>query len=502
MTNGVKLGKLSKFTWEAMRDPIYDYVEYNKEIEAKIIDTRVFQRLRRIKQLQLTYLVYPGAEHSRFQHSIGVMHLAGQFVSHLLSFLVRKLGEGILEGFSVESLIEGTRIAGLLHDIGHGPFSHMFEESILSSEVLKSKGLDNHETLGLMLIEYTEISKIIKKAEEKYDLPHLYDIVKKILSEEEPREKILKLVRKTVKAWIYPSDIMDFLLRDSYYTGTKEYGAIDHQRLIRESYPVVVDDLYHNIAINRKALGALRSYFNSRVYMYEHVYLHPYNRSLSKLLKEVLRETDEILGLTEAVIKLGGGDPHDYIKLTDEYILARLMDLVEGDKLNPKTAEKVGALLNRRNPWKRIGGDYKIPLIATGLGHDPAILAYRYLKQWTADLEGFVKDTISEHCSGLIDPNDVWLDVNVLHPIPLAGLTSPTALYVTTITGMDMVDVKPLDMVAFMVREGIIPRIMVRVYVNRSSIKDSSALRRISETIDKAITEFFNIRGIAGGITL
>ncbi len=493
--------QLGKLTWEAMRDPIYDYVEYNKEIEAKIIDTRVFQRLRHIKQLQLTYLVYPGAEHSRFQHSIGVMHLAGQFSSHILSFLVKKLGNEALEGFKLESLIEGSRIAGLLHDVGHGPFSHMFEESILLSKELKSKNLDNHELLGLLLIEYSEISKIVREAEDKYNLPQLYEIIKKILSEDEPKEKILKLIRKTIKAWIYPSDIMDFLLRDSYYTGTKEYGAIDYQRLIRESYPVVVNDLYHNIAINRKALGALRSYFNSRVYMYEHVYLHPYNRSLSKLLKEILKEVDNELGLTEAVLRLGEGDPSKYIKLTDDYVLSKLADLVEENKLKPDVAEKVKALLNRRNPWKRIGSDYKIPLVATGIGHDPGILAYRYLKHWTNDLEKFVKDEIAKSCSSMVNPNNIWLDVNVLHPIPLAGLSSPI-LYVTTIIGMEMVDVKPLDIVAFMVREGIIPRIIVRVYVDRVSVRESNILRRVSEVVDKAISEFFNIRGVAGGITV
>jgi len=117
----------SRMSWSFIRDPIYNYIDYNKEVEKKVIDSRAVQRLRWLRQLQLAHLVYPGADHSRFQHSLGVMHLSGLFSSHLASELKRY---GLLNDYSVDYLVEIARLSGLLHDVGHGPFSHAFEEAI------------------------------------------------------------------------------------------------------------------------------------------------------------------------------------------------------------------------------------------------------------------------------------------------------------------------------------------------------------------------------------
>ncbi len=495
-----ELSFLRKFTWDAIRDPVYDYIDYNKEVEVKIIDSKPLQRLRRIKQLQLSYLVYPGAEHSRFQHSLGVMHLAGIFSTHIVSLIMRYY-EKALEGYEPDTLIEAVRIAGLLHDVGHGPFSHAFEETILSSSELKKKGLGDHERLGLLLIEYTSISKYLKKAEE-YGLSHLYEVVKKILEMKEPEEPILRLIRKIVKAWIYPADIMDFLLRDSYYTGTREYGSIDYQRLIRNSYPIENNGVLENIALDSKSLGALRSYLNNRTQMYENVYFHPVSRAFNRLLGIVLRETDEYIGLTEAVEKLGEGNPQAYLKLTDEYIVSKLADLLDRKDIPDELKVNISNLIYRRNPWKRIGSDHKIPLVALGGRIDPAILAFRYMGEWVKDLEEHVRDRVKAKFNGRIEPEDLWIDSNTLHPAPLSSLVEPHLFYIAYVRGGELVDAKPFNIIFFMVNEGIVPKVIVRAYVKRDIVKEKALYRDLSTVVDNAIDEFFNISTLAGGITL
>ncbi len=491
---------LGKFTWDAIRDPVYDYIDYNKEIEVKIIDSKPLQRLRRIKQLQLSYLVYPGAEHSRFQHSLGVMHLAGIFSTHIISLALR-YHEKSLEGYEPDTLVEAVRVAGLLHDIGHGPFSHAFEETILSNSELKKKNLGDHERLGLLLIEYTDISKVLEKAEE-YGLSHLYEIVKKILDMKEPEEPILKLIRKIVKAWIYPADIMDFLLRDSYYTGTREYGSIDYQRLIRNSYPIEDNGILENIALDSKSLGALRSYLNNRTQMYENVYFHPVSRAFNRLLGIVLHGADEYIGITEAVERLGEGDPSAYLKLTDEYVIAKLVDLLDKHDVPTDLKNNITNLVYRQNPWKRIGSDHKVPLVALGGRIDPAIIAFKYMDKWVKDLEEHVRDKVKSRFNGKIDPEDLWVDSNTLHPAPLSSLVEPHLFYIAYVRGGELVDTKPFNIIFFMVNEGIVPKVIVRAYVKRDVVKDRELYKDLSIVVDSAIDEFFNISTLAGGITL
>ncbi|MCD6359277.1 MAG: HD domain-containing protein [Armatimonadetes bacterium] len=117
-----------------IRDPIYNYIEINPD-EIAIVDHPLLQRLRHIRQLQTTYLTYVGGEHSRFQHSLGVMHLATEFAEHL---------------GGDEAIIKATRMLGLLHDLGHGPYSHTFDDAIIQrSDELRKKGIKSHEDLVL-----------------------------------------------------------------------------------------------------------------------------------------------------------------------------------------------------------------------------------------------------------------------------------------------------------------------------------------------------------------
>src|SRR5207237_243425 len=134
-----------KFDGE-ITDPVHRYIRFS-EVEKELIDTAVFQRLRRIRQLAGAHLVYPGAQHSRFEHSLGTMHVAG-FAGETL------IAKGYLDD---EDKVQKLRLAALLHDIGHGPFSHLFEE------VLELRHRISHENVGIQIMSKSEMSNILKK---------------------------------------------------------------------------------------------------------------------------------------------------------------------------------------------------------------------------------------------------------------------------------------------------------------------------------------------------
>ena len=196
-----------------MRDPIHGFIKLSKK-EKQLIDTKVFQRLRRIRQLAMAFLVYPGAMHTRFDHSIGVMHIAGRICTRL-----RELNP---ERVSNEDM-DRVRLAALLHDVGHGPFSHV-------SEYL----LDAHA------LDRTDMGPMREKIHEKItvDIIRTDPEIRDILSEEE-RDFVADMIQgqdtqdwqRDIVSSELDADKMDYLLRDSYFTGVK-YGIYDH----REDY--------------------------------------------------------------------------------------------------------------------------------------------------------------------------------------------------------------------------------------------------------------------------
>jgi HD superfamily phosphohydrolase len=190
-----------KFVGE-ITDPIHKFIRFT-ELEKKIIDSNVFQRLRRIKQLAGAHLVYPAAQHSRFEHSLGTMHVAGLAGEHLFSM-------GVIDKESIQEL----RVASLLHDIGHGPFSHLFEEA------LKVTGNSNHETLGAKIICKTEIGDILSD----------YGFSPQTISEISFGNSKVKFKNEIISGSL-SSDLMDYLPRDGYFTGV-EYGKVDYNRII------------------------------------------------------------------------------------------------------------------------------------------------------------------------------------------------------------------------------------------------------------------------------
>lgn len=246
-----------------MRDPIHGFIKLSKK-EKKLIDTQVFQRLRRIRQLAMTFLVYPGAVHTRFDHSIGVMHVAGRICARL-----RELNP---ERVSNED-IDRVRLAALLHDVGHGPFSHV------SEHLLKKYAPADADTGQVLEKIHEKITVDIVQSDLQID---------EILSNEEC-DFVVNMIQGQ-EAWDWRRDVvsseldadkMDYLLRDSYFTGVK-YGEYDLEKMI-ESCLIDVEETDHSVdidkeetslAISSKAIYALEQLLLARYHMTQQVYWH------------------------------------------------------------------------------------------------------------------------------------------------------------------------------------------------------------------------------------
>jgi hypothetical protein len=272
-------------------DPIHDFIRIY-EPELKVLDTPIFQRLRRIRQLAGAHLVYPSAQHSRFEHSLGVMHLAGQAAAVLTD-------KGFLDSDDAANL----RLAGLLHDIGHGPFSHLFEE------VLERKKKASHEEIGKKLILKTEIGDSFSKS--GFD--------KKFLSELAFGNSKYPFMNEIISGGL-SADIMDYLPRDGYFTGA-EHAKIDFKRIIQS-----LDVHEKKLSLDRSALYSFESMMISRYQMFKAVYFHKTVRSAEVMLLESMSLADNELGFTSYNLD-------KYIQLTDEFVISKLVSLT------PKSSE-------------------------------------------------------------------------------------------------------------------------------------------------------------------
>lgn len=232
-----------------VNDPIYGFVSIPDELHFDIIEHPLFQRLRRIKQVSLTNLVYPGANHTRFAHSLGAMHLMRRAV-HLLR------GKGY--DISDEEL-EAASLAILLHDSGHGPFSHTLENSIVEGVT--------HEELSLMMME-------------KFNALHEGRLDRAIQIFQGQYEKgfLSKLISSQLDV-----DRIDYLKRDSFFSGVAE-GNVNAERLL-DMMEVVGNDL----AIEAKGIYSVESFLVSRRIMYWQVYMHKTVLSAEYMLREILK---------------------------------------------------------------------------------------------------------------------------------------------------------------------------------------------------------------------
>ena len=263
-------------------DPIHDFIRvYDHELS--IIDNPIFQRLRRIRQLSGAHLTYPAAQHTRFEHSLGVMHIASQAGNALKE-------KEILKSDDIEIL----RLSGLLHDIGHGPFSHLFEEIIQERKI-------SHEDFGKEIILKSEIGDILSKN------GHDKKLVTQIAFGCSKFQYLNEIVSGALSA-----DMMDYLLRDGYFTGA-EHAKIDHKRITQS-----LDVHKKKLALERSALYSFESMMHSRYQMFKAVYFHKTVRAAEVMLLEALRLSDDEFGFTTFNL-------HEFVNLTDEYVLSTLI---------------------------------------------------------------------------------------------------------------------------------------------------------------------------------
>jgi HD superfamily phosphohydrolase len=274
--------------WGEIKDPVHGYV-YITEAEKQLIDSYPFQRLHRLRQLAGSEFVYSGANHTRFEHSIGVMYLAGKLtenpnISPLLS----------------DEEVQTVRMASLLHDVGHGPFSHVFEHLLV-------KFLNKtHEDMTRWIIQKSELHDTISRL--GYDA----DAVAKLAVGElrRPRKAFLdQVIHSTVDV-----DKLDFVVRDTYHTGA-EYGYVDVFRLIH-----MLDVLGENLAVDVGALSALESFVLARLESFRSIYFHRVGRAAQIMLATAMEKAKDELGLVEF------DSPEDYLALNDYTVWTKLKE--------------------------------------------------------------------------------------------------------------------------------------------------------------------------------
>ncbi|MCL2087313.1 MAG: HD domain-containing protein [Oscillospiraceae bacterium] len=265
------------------RDPIHGFIEV-RALENKIVDTAAFQRLRNIKQLAFTFYVYHGAEHSRFGHSLGVMHL----VTRAFNSAVKGFENYFPDGKKAwcEQIL---RLIALTHDLGHAPFSHASEDGLMPNGM-------NHEEYTEKIIMETEISEIINEIGSEFVLKYgeEYDISPKLICDIYTGKSDVQNSEFTFLKSFMDSELdcdkMDYLLRDSYYCGVN-YGKYDIDRLI-SSFTIFNKDGSLMLAIKSGGVQSFEAFVLARYFMFIQVYFHNTRRyfdiTLINSLKEIL----------------------------------------------------------------------------------------------------------------------------------------------------------------------------------------------------------------------
>ena len=262
------------------RDPVHGFIEVS-ELENKIVNSRPFQRLRNVKQLAMTYLVFHGAEHTRFGHSLGVMHL----VSKAFHSAVEN-GDYSFSKSKYEWYLQILRLIALTHDLGHAPFSHA-SESVFPKDM-------SHEAFTEKIVKETEIGdhiqeigkEFVKKYGEEYDITP--ELICNIYMGRDPGEHSEFTFLKSFMDSELDCDKMDYLLRDSLYCGVN-YGKYDIERLV-SSLTIFVQDDCPRLAIKDGGVQVFEEFVLARYFMFIQVYFHRTRRYFDVMFYRALAE--------------------------------------------------------------------------------------------------------------------------------------------------------------------------------------------------------------------
>ncbi len=251
---------MKKLEEKVFRDPIYGYIHVYDQLIWDLIQTKEVQRLRRIKQLGGTYMVFHTAEHSRFSHSLGVYEMA------------RKIIRALMHRGTILSEEERLLVlsAALLHDLGHGPFSHSFESVF---------GVRHELFTEKIIIGNTEVNRVLESYCKGFATK-----VRDVINKSYPNPLIVSIISSQLDA-----DRLDYLLRDAYFTGAS-YGEIDVDRILR-TMRVVNNKIVYKVS----GMHAIEDYLMSRYQMYWQVYLHSTGRSFDLVIQRMLHRVRELI---------------------------------------------------------------------------------------------------------------------------------------------------------------------------------------------------------------
>lgn len=296
-----------------IRDAIHKNININEPVIKELINSKEFQRLRWISQLGGAQIAFPSATHTRFTHSLGVYHVLTRVFSQIS-------GSELIN--EEEKLI--IKVAGLLHDLGHGPFSHSFEKVTNFND--NNNYQFNHEfyTCAIIGDETTEVNQILKKYQINVD--QIINIIKK------DRKKCSKYQIQLISSQL-DCDRIDYLIRDCYFTGV-DYGSIDLDWVISN----MIIDQKHGIVFNYKAVWAIENYLVTRFHMYFQVYFHKssifFDLKLQKLFSQLRKLFQEDyrwkinIDMIVPILKQEVISVSEYLKLNDAIILKLVQDII------------------------------------------------------------------------------------------------------------------------------------------------------------------------------
>jgi len=342
-----------------IKDTVFGYITITHSIK-QIIDSYPVQRLRRIRQLAGSEYVYPTATHVRFAHCLGVMHLAEQLTMNLAKSIE-----------VTEDLLNRIKVGALLHDVGHGPFSHIFESLLLNY-------LDKtHEDMTTWIIAESELAEIIEEQGLKPKEISKLAVGKLETSDQNYLNQII--------ASAVDVDSMDYIVRDSHFSGA-EYGFVDIFRLI-----YTMDILGNDLAVDISALATLEAFLLARYESFKSIYFHKTSRAVQIMLEQALDLAKDELALIQY------DTPQDYLKWDDFSTWTALRD--------SKAAQSIIRDLERRKLIKvayEQTSHIKSEMV-------PAILSKNKIRKQ-------IEEEIAEESK--VDPDSIWIDVPNLPSVP------------------------------------------------------------------------------------
>jgi HD superfamily phosphohydrolase len=280
------MGKVS----HEVRDGLFGFIEFNN-LEKALIDSAPVQRLRCIHQLAMCFEVYPGATHTRFEHSLGVMEVASRIFRNVFE---RRLSDAVHQRVEEELASDRKaywarvlRLAALLHDVGHLPFSHGAEEELLPDGW-------NHERLSAEIIRHSEIGELLKNARPIIDPEDVVDLCWDVRKRSKVEPDIAlspwkTLLNEIITGNTFGADRIDYLLRDSWHAGVG-YGRFDPDRLIAGLRALVDPNLDEvTLGLDHGAIHAAEALLTARYFMYTQVYFHDVRRAYDMHLRDYLK---------------------------------------------------------------------------------------------------------------------------------------------------------------------------------------------------------------------